>query len=270
MIPCINQATLITTGTLKFIETARKLDFPCIELDIDRTEACIKKDGLSSLKATLQDSGLNVISLNAIDNYPILTEDEMSKSLARALEVAKLCNDLDCNILVVNPANFRSGQKNVVQNRFDTFIENVAQICEEQGVKVGYEYVSYDDKVVNTLHETVERIRNWRGNISLVLDVFHMYRSRETFSSLPRDMTQLLLVFHVNDAPPISIEKVVDTDRLFPPDGVINVEKYVQELRARQFEGPVSVELFNKEYWEMDAEKVMGLAKASIEKLLAL
>jgi sugar phosphate isomerase/epimerase len=260
----------MTTDTLRFIEAAGKHDFSFIELNIDRTEASIKKHGLAKLQATLHDSGVKVLSLNAIDNYPIMTEGEMSASLSRASAVIQLCNDLESEIIMVNPVNFSPGQKRLAQDRFDIFIEKTAEISEKHNVKVGYEYVSYHDKVVNTLHDTVEGLGRWKEKISLVLDVFHMYRSGETFTSLPQSMTQLLLAFHVNDAPPLPIEKVVDTDRVFPLDGAIDLPLYIQQLREREFNGPVSVELFNKKYWELGEDKVVEMAMDSLERVLSL
>ena len=78
MIPCINQATVMKADTIRFIESAGRHGFPQIELDIDRLEASIKKDGLPKVRAALKDADVKVLSLNAIDNYPIMSEDEMS------------------------------------------------------------------------------------------------------------------------------------------------------------------------------------------------
>ena len=268
MIACINQATVMTTDTIRFIESARKHDFSDIELDIDKTEACVKKDGLQKLRATLRENSIKVVSLNAIDNYPVMTEDEMESSLNRAEAVIALCNDIGSEIIVVNPAKFDPGREVETEKRFDQFIEGVSTKAESHGVKLGYEFVSYDNKVTNTLKKTVERLDKWNGKIDLVLDVFHMYRSRETFTDLPKKFQDRLLAFHVNDAPKLGIEKLVDTDRILPFEGVIDLEKYMRELRERKFNGPISVELFNQKYWAMDPDVTVQTAKKSLERLL--
>ena len=269
MIKCINQATVMKADTIDFIESAGKNGLSRIELDIDRLEAAIKKDGLLRIRTALENFGVNVLSLNAIDNYPIMSEDEMTASLRRAGEVIELCNKVDCKILVVNPANFSSTQQeSLVEKRFDYFIDRVSELSEKHGVAVGYEYVSYGDKVVNTLKKSLEGMARWNSDISLVLDVFHMYRSGESFKDLPTELDRKLLAFHVNDAPGIKIENLVDTDRIFPPDGVIGVGKYIEELRTRNYTGPVSMELFNKEYWEKDVDFVVKKSKDSLDRLL--
>jgi 2-keto-myo-inositol isomerase len=257
----------MTTDTIKFIESARKHDFSDIELDIDKTEASIKKDGLSRLRAVIRDNDVNVVSLNAIDNYPIMTEDETTVSLKRAQTVIALCNDVDSGIIVVNPVNFDRGRELDTEKRFDQFIENVSLIAEKYGVRLGYEFVSYKNKVTNTLEKTVKGLEKWNAKVDLVLDVFHMYRSGETFNSLPQRFADRLLAFHVNDAPQIKIENLLDTDRVFPFDGVIDLRKYMGELRDKGFDGPVSVELFNQEYWAMNVDIVVQKAKKSLETL---
>jgi 2-keto-myo-inositol isomerase len=249
MIPCINQATVMKVDTIQFIEAAGKHSFSHIELDIDRLEASIKKEGLPKLKMTLRNNGIKVVSLNAIDNYPIASESEISSSLGRSEEVLKLCSDVEAEILVVNPANFRSpSEEKLMERNFDAFIGQVSKLSEKYGVKIGYEYVSYSDKVVNTLSKSLEGLERWGGGIYLVLDVFHMYRSNETIEDLPENQIGRLVAFHVNDAPKIEIEKLVDTDRVLPLDGVIGVQGYVNELKRRGYAGPVSVELFNHVY----------------------
>lgn len=270
MIPCINQATVMKADIISFIESAGKNGFSLIELDIDRLEDGIKKDGLPAVRAALLGNDLKVVSLNAIDNYPIINDSEMASSLRRSEEVIELCRKVDCEILVVNPANFKSSEeKNLIESRFDVFIDLVFDLAKKCDVSIGYEYVSYDDKVVNTLTKSLEGLERWKDGIDLVLDVFHMYRSGETVEDLPEKFTNKLLAFHVNDAPEIPIETVVDTDRVMPLDGVIGVDKYIGELKKRGYAGPVSVELFNHNYWEMDLDLVIAKARSSVDRLLA-
>lgn len=269
MTPCINQATVMKADTIRFIESAGKNGFREIEFDIDRLEAGIKDHGLSKIRAAMHDGSLEVVSLNAIDNYPIKTDEEMASSLARTQRVLDLCNSVDCDILILNPANFASrSEQSFVEKRFDDFVAPVLDLAEKHGVRIAYEYVSYDDKVINNLRKTVAALQRWGKNVYLVLDVFHMYRSGETVKDLPSNVTDRLLAFHVNDVPDIPIQKVVDTDRVLPLDGVIGVKNYVTDLKARGYVGPISVELFNGKYWQMDTDLVIKKAKESVDRLL--
>jgi 2-keto-myo-inositol isomerase len=267
MIPCINQATVLPTDTIRFVELARKSSFTAIELDIGKVEECVGKVGLTLLQRTLRDSGLQIVSLNAIENYPIMTQDEMSRSLRRCEEVLSLCRSLDCDILVVNPNEVSEPDRVVMARKFDDFMNETNRIADNLGVRLGFEYVSYEDRVVHSLSESLNGLRRWNRGVGLVLDVFHMYRSGESFNEISSKDSSLIWAFHVSDSPKLPISDVRDSDRLMPLEGVINLRGYISKLKELGFGGPISVELFNKKYWEMDPDFVVAKAKASLNEL---
>jgi 2-keto-myo-inositol isomerase len=218
------------------------------------------------LQKCLIDNAIKVVSLNAIENYPILTKDEMAKSLLRCTEVIELSNSLNCDTVVVNP-NEVAADQDVMRTRFDEFMIQTAEIAEDHDIRVGFEYVSYGDRIVNSLSGSLEGLARWTGGIGLVLHIFHMYRSGEKISEIPSKDRQKLWIFHINDAPSIPIPRVRDSDRVMPLEGVINLREYVNQLREMRFDGPVSVELFNKKYWDMQPDNVIGKAKISLKEL---
>ena len=264
MIPCINQATVLTTDTKKFLERAKSHNFTHVELDISKVEECIAKDGEAALKNSLIDNATIVVSLNAIENYPILTEDEMAKSLHRCTEIIELSNSLNCDIVVVNP-NEVATDRVAAKIRFDEFMIQTAEIAQDHDVRVGFEYVSYDNRIINSLAQSIDGLPKWDRGIGLVLDVFHMYRSGETIGEIPSKVWPLLWAFHVNDAPNIPIPDVRDSDRVMPLEGVINLHEYLSQLHATKFDGPVSVELFNRKYWDMEPDRVIEKARIGLK-----
>jgi 2-keto-myo-inositol isomerase len=267
MIRCINQATILPTDTLKFFELARKHSFPAVELDIGKVEECVGRVGLPSLQKTIRESGLQVVSLNAIENYPILTRDDMVRSLRRCEEVINLSSSMNCNIVVVNPNEVAGAERANMAGKFDEFMNQARTIAENHNVRLGFEYVSYDNRIIHTLVESLDGLHRWSSGIGLVLDVFHMYRSGEKIRAIPTMDSHLLWAFHVNDAPNTPISVLRDSDRLMPLEGVMNLREYVRDLQAVNFKGPISVELFNKKYWEMDPDSVIAKAKTSLDEL---
>jgi 2-keto-myo-inositol isomerase len=267
MIPCINQATVLTTNTKKFLELSRSHNFTHVELDIGKVEEYIAKDGKAALKNSLVDNKITLVSLNAIENYPILTEDEMKKSLRRCREIIELSNSLNCKMVVVNPNEVAATERVLMQRKFDEFMIETAKIAEAYDVQVGFEYVSYDNRIINSLAQSLSGLTKWNCGVGLVLDVFHMYRSGEMVAEIPVKDRRLLWVVHVNDAPEIPIPGVRDSDRAMPLEGVINLRECITQLHTMEFDGPVSVELFNKKYWEMDPDQAIEKARISLMKL---
>jgi sugar phosphate isomerase/epimerase len=71
-------------------------------------------------------------------------------------------------------------------------------------------------------------------------------------------------VFHVNDYPGQPDRKeITDAARVFPGDGVAPLTTLFRNLHATGFRGMLSLELFNREYWNQDA---LFVARTGFEK----
>ena len=104
---------------------------------------------------------------------------------------------------------------------------------------------------------------------SVLLDFYHLYRGGNRWESLKLVNGAMLPVFHINDYPvtPPRTE-LKDADRVFPGDGICPFNELLPLLYDTGFRGALSVELFNKSYWEtMDARTVL---KTSYEKTAAV
>lgn len=102
-------------------------------------------------------------------------------------------------------------------------------------------------------------------NATLLLDFYHLYRGGNSFEGLRLVNGGMLPVFHINDYPASPVREALrDSDRVFPGDGICPFNKLLPLLRSTGFRGGLSVELFNKGYWEtMD---VRTLLRTSYEK----
>jgi sugar phosphate isomerase/epimerase len=101
----------------------------------------------------------------------------------------------------------------------------------------------------------------------VLADVFHIYKGGSAFNSLRLMSGSMIQVFHMNDypaAPPR--DKINDSFRVFPGDGVAPLTQILRDLQAIGGRKVLSLELFNRKYWEQDALEV---AKAGLEKMKA-
>ncbi len=109
---------------------------------------------------------------------------------------------------------------------------------------------------------------------SLLLDVFHLYRSGTPFDGLRQINGAALHVIHMNDYPATPARtEVEDSHRLYPGDGVGPLGDIFRHLRDNGFRGALSVELFNREYWQKSAEDNARMAldktRAAVQEALA-
>jgi sugar phosphate isomerase/epimerase len=102
----------------------------------------------------------------------------------------------------------------------------------------------------------------------LLLDAYHIYRGGSSFEGLRLINGAALHVFHVNDYPGEPLrEQLTDGDRVYPGDGVAPLPHVLQILYETGFRGAVSLELFNRDYWQQDP---LVVARTGLEKTRAV
>ena len=89
-----------------------------------------------------------------------------------------------------------------------------------------------------------------RADASLLLDVFHLYKSGTPFTALKQINGASLHVMHLNDYPQAADPSTLnDGNRIYPGDGVAPLRQILRDLRDNGFRGYLSLELFNRDYW---------------------
>lgn len=72
-------------------------------------------------------------------------------------------------------------------------------------------------------------------------------------------------IFHMNDYPKdLPRERIKDADRIFPGDGIAPLNTVLKTLHQIGYQGFLSLELFNPEYYKRDAFQVI---KTGLEKM---
>jgi sugar phosphate isomerase/epimerase len=79
----------------------------------------------------------------------------------------------------------------------------------------------------------------------VLLDTFHCHASGLTAEDLALIPPGTPLFVHLNDAPPLPVGLLADTQRLLPGQGVIDLKGLLRGLTGRGYDGPVSIELKN-------------------------
>jgi sugar phosphate isomerase/epimerase len=91
----------------------------------------------------------------------------------------------------------------------------------------------------------------------LLLDVFHLYKGGSHFDELKFVSGRVLHVLHMNDYPARPARTQIDDSfRVFPGDGVAPLGPMLRTLHENGFDGFLSLEVFNRDYWRQDAHLV--------------
>lgn len=103
----------------------------------------------------------------------------------------------------------------------------------------------------------------------VLADIYHIHRGGGSMADFRLLDPTAVHVMHMNDYPGgIEREKLTDAMRVFPGDGAAPITEGLRTLRNRGFRITLSLELFNREYWQMPAEQVVKTGMAKMKSLL--
>jgi sugar phosphate isomerase/epimerase len=102
----------------------------------------------------------------------------------------------------------------------------------------------------------------------LLLDAYHLYKGGSAFAGLNQLNGASMPLFHLNDYPADPPrETISDAHRVFPGDGVCPLGEVLRSLYRTGFRGALSLELFNRDYWNEKSPETV--ARQGIEKMKA-
>jgi len=110
--------------------------------------------------------------------------------------------------------------------------------------------------------------RSGRPEACVLLDAYHMYKGGTPPSILNLLGRQAVHCFHMNDYPAEpSRETITDADRIWPGDGIAPLAEILRNLAGNHCQVVLSLELFNRSYWQLPAEEAAG---QGLEKMKAV
>jgi len=265
---CLNTST-IRGNNLDFpavIAAATKAGFHALEpwiVEIDRHTS--NGGTLKDLGKRIADAGLTVE--NAIAFNALLDDDDTRR--AASMEKLKLDMDKVAQIggkrIAVPPGNNRAAA--VSLDNAARYYREALEMGEKMGVQPLLELWGTHPVLGPLSHGIYATVAAGRADASLLLDVFHLYKSGTPFTALKQINGASLHVIHLNDYPRAEDPSTLnDGNRVYPGDGVAPLAQIFRDLRDNGFRGYFSLELFNKEYWGKSADDNL---KTAMEKIRA-
>ncbi len=271
---CLNTSTIRANNldVAAQIDVAAKVGYDGIEPWARDIEAYVSKGGtLKDLAKRISDSGLTVEDVIAFSAW--LDDDDTRR--AKTMEDLKREMDIVAQIggkhIATPPGN---NGENVSLDHAIEYYRAALELGQQMGVQPLLELWGRSAVLGPLSHGAYVAIGTGRADASMLLDIFHLYKSGTSFASLSQVNGAALHVLHVNDYPTADDpSKLTDANRIYPGDGVAPLGQIFRDLRDNGFRGVLSLELFNQEYWKMSAEENArtGLQKtrAAVKKALA-
>jgi 2-keto-myo-inositol isomerase len=264
---CLNTST-IRGNNLELpavIAAASKAGFHAIEpwiMEIDRYTT--GGGSLKDLGKRISDAGL--IVANAIAFNSFLDDDDTRR--AASMEKLKIDMDKVAQIggtrIAAPPGNNRAA---VSLDNAARYYREALEMGEKAGVQPLLELWGTHPVLGPLSHGIYVSVAAGRPDASLLIDVFHLYKSGTPFVSLGQINGAALHVMHLNDYPQAADSSTLnDGNRIYPGDGVAPLRQIFRDMRDNGFRGYFSLELFNRDYWTKSADENL---KTAMDKIRA-
>jgi sugar phosphate isomerase/epimerase len=246
------------------IEIAAKAGYQAIEPWMNKIDDHVKKGGsLRDLGKRIADLGLTVES--AIGFAEWIVDDDARR--ARGLEQAKrdmaALREIGGKRIAAPPAG-ATDQSDMNLFRAAERYAALVDLGEKMEVIPQVEVWGFS-KCLSRLGETTfVAVESGRTKACILPDVYHIYKGGSDFAGLGLLSGSAVHVFHVNDYPAEPKRDTIgDSHRVYPGDGVAPLSQIFRMIHTAGFRGYLSLELFNPQYWKMDA---LEAARTGLEK----
>ncbi len=264
---CLNTATVRgqKRPLAELVELAAKAGYDAIEPWIGEIETH-KNEGRDPKELGKKIADLGMIVPSAIGFAQWIVDDQAERK--KGLEQAKRDMDLLRQLGGVRIAAPPAGATNKPGLDLGAATERYAALLKvgrDAGVVPQLEMWGFS-KNLSRVHEVAQVALNSGDPTACVLaDIYHIHKGGSSLQTIQLLGPQALQVFHMNDYPANPPrEKINDADRVFPGDGVCPLPEVMGALFKGGFQGVLSLELFNPNYYKLDPFEVM---KTGLEKL---
>lgn len=264
MIYCLNTSTIKPQALLDKIRLVGEAGYDGIELWLNDVWEFVARGGeVSDVQKAIADQGLIVPSVIAMRQWGDFEGWEHQLVLDEARRRFALGARLGAPFIVATPP-LETSETGHLPERYRELLE----IGREEGIRPTFEYISFF-KSVHTLKQAWEIVqKSGEDDATLILDAFHNWNSGSTLEDLREIPLDKISHYHVDDAchgkePGTQ----TDPDRVMIGDGQIDLAAEIEVLREIGYDGTVSLELFNSEWWQKDPSETLKIGLERMKEL---
>ena len=247
------------------VDIAAEAGYDGIEPWIRGIQRYVDEGGsLADMKKRIADSGLQVVSAIGFPRWAVDDDAQRAKGLEQFKREMDLVEQLDGRHIAAPPAGINRKTDVSLLDVADRY-RVVLEMGREIGITAQLEIWGSATTLGRASEAALVAMAADHPDACLLLDAFHMYRGNSGFECLRLLNGRAMHAFHLNDYPADPPrEEINDDARVYPGDGVCPLDFVLKTLHETGFRGMLSLELFNRTYWEQDA---LSVAKTGLEKM---
>jgi sugar phosphate isomerase/epimerase len=267
---CFNTSTIRgqKLSIVEEIDIVAQAGYQAIEPWVGEIQAYVERGGsLPDLKKRIDDCGLTVESAIGFAEWIVDDEPRRTKGLEQARHEMDLVQQIGGKRIAAPAAGATDVETTDYLKVADRYRALLA-IGDHIGVVPQIEVWGFSKTLTRLGQAVMAAIETAHPQACVLPDVYHLYKGGSDFTGLRMLSKTAVHVFHMNDYPATPPRAAIkDSDRVYPGDGVAPLAEVFQTLREIGYEGFLSIELFNSNYWAQDP---LTVAQTGLHKLKAV
>jgi sugar phosphate isomerase/epimerase len=257
-----------------FVRSASQHQFDAIASSGNELEEWIGQKGLEEVRSTLKEYQVQVATIGLSVQWRT-TEEEFRSGLVRLAqdaEAAAAVGCTTCNTYVLPSTDHPSAHFMALATRR---LRTCAQILAPYGISLALEFVGphhLRTKWANPFIWGLQEMLDWvdtigENNVGLLFDSYHWYTNELGVEDILRLRADQIVLVHLNDAPDVPIADVLDNDRLFPGEGVIDLAGFLSALNQIGYTGVVAQEILTPKPLEQSSDILLKRSQDGFRKV---
>jgi sugar phosphate isomerase/epimerase len=255
----LNTKTVERWSVKEAVDGCARHEIPYIALWRDR----VGEAGVAASAKLLRDAQLKVSSLCRGGFFPAASAKERQARIDDNLRAVDEAAELGAEVLILvcGPAPDRdidAGRQMVADG-----IAAVAPYAAERGVRLGIEPLhpmfAAERSVIVTLGEALQLGSRFEpAQVGVVIDAYHVWWDPDLYPQIARAGARIA-GYHVDDWLVPLPDPLMGRGMM--GDGVIELRKLRTAVELAGYSGPIEVEIFNRQLWDMPGDDVLELMK---------
>lgn len=238
-----------------------------IELWLTKLENHLREKSIDDIRQLLALHGVSAPVASYQGGLLVSQGEARREAWAQFEQRLEICRQLGVETIVVAcdiPAPLHQSDLDRVQ----LSLAQLAQTVGRSGMRAALEFQS-QSAFGNNL-QTGAALVNEVGSphLGICLDTFHYYVGPSKLDDLGYLSAQNLFHVQLCDLADVPREVARDSQRILPGEGDIPITPILDRLREIQYEGCVSIELFNPHIWQVGPRQFGEIAMTALRRIL--
>src|SRR5690349_17402247 len=202
----------------------------------------------AAVRRIAEDRGLRIMLFQPFRDFEAGPREKLQRNLDRAERKFDLMAELETDLMLVCSSIAPDAVDDDALAAAD--LHALGERAARRGLRIGYEALGWGRHVSTYGHalKIVEQANH--PAVGLVLDSFHTLCIRDDDAPIAKIPSERIFFVQIADAPMIQLDPLSWSRhfRLFPGQGGMPVTRFVRNVIASGYAGPVSLEIFNDEF----------------------